>query len=84
MIMIKPSLIPDEEREKYLEDLSAADDWLFDQEMDAPAKVFSDKLSSLQKDFSTFFKRLREKEQRPRAIADLLTHLNNSEHFYSK
>ena len=74
----------DEERQRFLEDLSAADDWLFDQEMDAAAKVFTDKLSSLQKDFSSFFKRLREKEQRPRAIAELLTHLNHSQHFYSK
>jgi len=73
----------DEERQRFLEDLSAADDWLFDQEMDAAAKVFTDKLSSLQKDFSSFFKRLREKEQRPRAIAELFTHLNHSQHFYT-
>ena len=74
----------DEEREAFLADLSAADDWLFDQEMDAPTKVFTDKLSSLKKSFAKFFKRLHEKERRPRMIADLLSHLNQSEHFYSK
>ena len=74
----------DEEREAFLTDLSAADDWLFDQEMDAPTKVFTDKLSSLKKSFAKFFKRLHEKERRPRVIADLLSHLNQSEHFYSK
>lgn len=77
------SCATDEEREKFLEDLSAADDWLFDQEMDAPAKVFSEKLTGLRKDFASFFKRLHEKEQRPRAMADLLSRLNQSEHFYT-
>ena len=74
----------DEERDTFLESLSAADDWLFDQEMDAPAKIFEDKLNGLKKDFTKFFKRLHEKQQRPRVIAELLNHLNQSEHFYSK
>ena len=67
-----------------MENLSAADDWLFDQEMDAPAKVFTDKLSTLKKEFKGFFKRVHEKQQRPRLYAELLSHLNHSEHFYSK
>ena len=67
-----------------MESLTAADDWLFDQEMDAPAKIFTDKLSALKKDFGKFFKRLNEKQQRPKVVADLLSHLNNSENFYGE
>ena len=52
--------------------------------MDAPAKIFTDKLSALKKDFGKFFKRLNEKQQRPKVVADLLSHLNNSENFYGE
>jgi len=58
--------------------------------MDVPAKVFKDKLAEIKKvrednqmGFKAFFSRLKEKEKRPKVIAELKNVLNNSEHFYA-
>ncbi|XP_033106267.1 hypoxia up-regulated protein 1-like [Anneissia japonica] len=71
----------EEMREQISASLSEASDWLYDQEYDAPAKLFEDKLKNLTRATKKLEFRVEEKKRRPEAIAALKDALNTSVYF---
>ncbi|XP_071176738.1 hypoxia up-regulated protein 1-like isoform X4 [Mytilus edulis] len=69
------------EREKLTKLLSEASDWMYDQEEDAKAEVYQDKLKSLKKEIKDLKARVYEFEERPKALKALKDMLNHTKYF---
>ncbi|VDI13919.1 Hypothetical predicted protein [Mytilus galloprovincialis] len=69
------------EREKLTKLLSEASDWMYDQEEDAKAEVYQDKLKSLKKEIKDLKARVYEFEERPKALKALTDMLNHTKYF---
>jgi len=71
----------EEEREEWRTLLSAAEDWFYETEEDTKRSVYEDKVKEVKKPFKELFERVKEYEDRPRALEALHTVMNYSEHF---
>ncbi|CAC5426298.1 HYOU1 [Mytilus coruscus] len=69
------------EREKLSKLLSEASDWMYDQEEDAKAEIYQDKLKSLKKEIKDLKARVYEFEERPKALKALKDMLNHTKYF---
>ena len=71
----------EEQREEMRLKLSAASDWLYEQEPDTKRKAYEDKLSDLQKITKDLQLRVYELQERPKALEALNSIMNYSTHF---
>ncbi|XP_052061435.1 hypoxia up-regulated protein 1-like isoform X3 [Mytilus californianus] len=69
------------EREKLSKLMSEASDWMYDQEEDAKAEIYQDKLKSLKKEIKELKARVYEFEERPKALKALKDMLNHTKYF---
>ncbi|ELT93277.1 hypothetical protein CAPTEDRAFT_179511 [Capitella teleta] len=71
----------EEQREVIRSTMSEASDWLFDQDDDTELKVYEAKLKSLKEVTKELYERVKEAEERPRAMEALNSVMNYTQYF---